>query len=245
MNIFVQLLLVYMTRYPGQKHYLVAVDCIIFGFDGDHLRLLLIKRGFEPEKDKWSLMGGFVQEPESLDEAANRILLRLTGLKEVYMEQLKTFGTIGRDPVERTFSVVYFALIDIHKYETQINKDFQAVWFPINDYPKLIFDHEEMVGLARKRLRYKSSLRPILFELLPEKFTMPQLQNMYEDVYDGVFDKRNFSRKILATDLIIKQKEKDRSSSKRGAYYYKINRKRYEKVFNSSLRLNIMPAFLT
>lgn len=234
-----------MNSYVGQEHFLVAVDCIIFGFDGEHLKLLLIQRGFEPEKGKWSLMGGFVQSKESLDEAANRILFKLTGLKEVYLEQLKTFGNIKRDPVERTMSVVYFALIDIHKYETQINRNFQAGWFPINDYPKLIFDHEEMVELARKRLRYKSSFRPILFELLPEKFTMPQLQNMYEDVYDGVFDKRNFSRKILATDLIIKQKEKDRSSSKRGAYYYKINRKRYEKVFNSSLRLNIMPAFLT
>ncbi|TAN11853.1 MAG: NUDIX hydrolase [Chitinophagaceae bacterium] len=226
-----------MTRYPGQKRFLIAVDCIIFGFDGEHLKLLLIKRGFEPEKGKWSLMGGFVQSEESLDEAANRILRQLTGLEGVYMEQIETLGDPERDPVERTLSVAYFALIDIHQYETHISGEYQAEWFPINKYPKLIFDHSNMVESARKRLRYKASLHPILFELLPEKFTMPQLQYLYEDVYNATFDKRNFSRKILSTNLLMKQKDKDKSASKKGAFYYKLNKRRYNDNFDSFLKL--------
>lgn len=224
------------TRYTKQRHFLVAVDCIIFGFDGNHLKLLLIKRDFEPEKGKWSLMGGFVHSEESPEEAANRILFSLTGLEVVYLEQLETFGHPGRDPVERTFSITYFALIDIHQFEMQINTQYDAGWFPIDKYPKLIFDHSDMVELARKRLRYKASLHPILFELLPEKFTMPQLLDLYEDVYDANFDKRNFSRKVLSTNLMIKQKDKDKSSSKRGAFYYKLNKKKYIASFHAFLK---------
>lgn len=225
-----------MNRYPGQKRYLAAIDCIIFGFDGEHLNLLLIKRGFQPEKGKWSLMGGFAQPNESLNEAANRVLKQLTGLKGVYMEQLEAFGKPKRDPVERTISVSYFALIDIHQYEKQISSDFHADWFRIKKFPKLIFDHSQMVDLARKRLRYKASLHPILFELLPEKFTMPQLQNLYEDIYDTTFDKRNFSRKVLSTDLLLKQKDKDKTSSKKGAFYYKLNKRKYMENFHAFLK---------
>lgn len=226
-----------MYRYPTQKHYLVAVDVIIFGFDGEHLRLLLIKRGFQPEKDKWSLMGGFVQPTETPDQAAERVLKELTGLQGVYLEQLRTFGEINRDPVERTISIAYFAFIDILQYQEHINDNFQAEWFLLSDFPKLIFDHEDMVKLARKQLRYKASLHPILFELLPQKFTMPQLLNLYEDAYDADFDKRNFSRKILSTNLLIKQKDKDKSGSKKGAFYYKLNKKKYTAQFHSFLNL--------
>jgi ADP-ribose pyrophosphatase YjhB (NUDIX family) len=225
-----------MNRYPGQKHYLVAVDCIIFGFDGEHLNLLLIKRGFQPEKSKWSLMGGFIQPKEDADHAAERILKNLTGLEGVYLEQLHAFGHTNRDPVERTISLAYFALIDIHQYEKQISPEFHAEWFPLNKFPKLIFDHTKMVEMARKHLRYKASLHPILFELLPEKFTMPQLQNLYEDVYDTVFDKRNFSRKVISTDLLVKQKDKDKSGSKKGAFYYKLNKRKYAANFHSFLK---------
>lgn len=225
-----------MNRYPGQKHYLVAVDCIIFGFDGEHLKLLLIHRSFEPEKGKWSLMGGFVQPAEDLDQAAKRILGQLTGLEGVYLEQLETFGNPGRDPVERTVSVSYFALIDILRYEKQISDAYHAEWFSLDKFPKLIFDHSKMVELARKRLRYKASLHPILFELLPEKFTMPQLQNLYEDIYDTTFDKRNFSRKVLSTELLIKQSDKDKSASKKGAFYYKLNKRKYAANFHAFLK---------
>ncbi len=225
-----------MNHYPGENHYLVAVDCIIFGFDGNHLKLLLIKRGFEPKKNEWSVMGGFVQLTESLQQSAERILHQLTGLSGVYLEQLHTLGDPQRDPIERTFSVVYFALIDINKYEKQLSNKYKAEWFPFNKFPELIFDHAYMVELASKNLRYKASLHPILFELLPDKFTMRQLQNLYEDIYHTTFDKRNFSRNVLSTDLLIKQKEKDKAGSKKGAFYYKLNKKNYVTNFHAFLK---------
>ncbi|MGZ5246718.1 MAG: NUDIX hydrolase [Flavitalea sp.] len=228
-----------MNKYNKQTRLLVATDCIIFGFDGEELKLLLIKRGFEPEKGKWSLMGGFVQKQETFEEAAQRVLLQLTGLSGVYMEQLHSFSKIDRDPIERTVSVAYFALIDIHKYETQISAEFHAEWFSLSHLPELIFDHQEMVDMAKRKLRYKAALHPLLFELLPEKFTLPKLQSLYESVYETEFDKRNFSRKLLSTSLLVKQKEKERSTSKKGAYYYKLDKRKYQKNLQSFL--NIIP----
>lgn len=228
-----------MNKYSHQTRLLAAIDCIIFGFDGQHLKILLIKRGFEPALNQWSLMGGFVQKSESLETAANRILKQLTGLEGIYLEQLHSFGEPGRDPIERTLSIAYFALIDIHKYEKQISHDYQAEWFNLNERPSLIFDHNEMVKMAREKLKYKAGHHPILFELLPQKFTLPQLQTLYEEIYDTSLDKRNFIRKILSTGLLVKQKEKDKGSSKRGAFYFKLNAKKYEKQFSSFL--NIIP----
>lgn len=224
-----------MTRYSRQTRMLVAVDCIIFGFDGQDLKLLLIKRGFDPEKGKWSLMGGFVQADEALDAAAVRTLNKLTGLDGVYMEQLAAFGTPQRDPMERTLSVAYFALIDINLYKQQLTDEYKAEWFSLRDVPKLIFDHADMVHAAQAMLRYKAAIHPLLFELLPPKFTIPQLQILFEAVYDAGFDKRNFSRKVLSTGLLVKQKEKERASSKRGAFYYKLDKRKYSAKFHAFL----------
>jgi 8-oxo-dGTP diphosphatase len=218
---------------------LMAVDCIIFGFNGDALKILLIKRGFQPEKGNWSLMGGFVQKNESLDQASNRILKQLTGLEGVYLEQLHTFADPQRDPIERTVSVAYFALIDIHKYEQQISDDYHAEWFQLKRLPKLIFDQQDMVEMAKKRIRYKAALHPILFELLPGKFTLPQLQNLYESVFNTTIDKRNFSKRVLATGLLIKLSDKDKTGSKRGAYYYQLNMQNYYAKFQAFL--NFIP----
>ncbi|RQP17521.1 MAG: NUDIX hydrolase, partial [Parapedobacter sp.] len=149
-----------MNKYAKQSPILVAVDCIIFGFDGYDLKLLLIKRGFEPEKNKWSLMGGFVQPNEKPEEAASRVLNQLTGLKNVYMEQVSVFGEPNRDPIERTISITYFALIDIKKYEKQLNDEYRAEWFPLDRIPRLIFDHGKMVEQAKQKLRYKAALHP-------------------------------------------------------------------------------------
>ncbi len=228
-----------MKRYSGQNRILVAVDCIIFGFDGEELKLLLIQRGFEPEKGKWSLMGGFVREYESFENAAYRILNELTGLSGMYMEQLFAFGDPHRDPVERTVSVTYFTLIDIHQYETQINKSYHAEWFSLKTIPPLIFDHSQIIQMAREKLQYKAAFHPVLFELLPEKFTLPQLQMLYEEIYDTIFDKRNFIRKVLASGLLVKQKDKDKEKSKRGAFYYKLDKKKYKTKFYSFL--NFVP----
>lgn len=228
-----------MSQYSGQHRMLVAVDGIIFGFDGKDIKLLLIKRALKPEQNKWSLMGGFLQANETLDDAANRILKQLTGLKGVYMEQLTVFSEISRDPIERTISVNYFALIDIHKYEKQISDDYHAEWFLLSKKPRLIFDHDDMVRQAQKQLRYKAAIHPILLELLPEKFTIPQLQSLYEGVYDTIFDKRNFTRKLMSTGLFIKMSGKDKSNSKKGAFYYKLDKRKYRKKQDSFL--NFVP----
>lgn len=226
-------------KYSNQKRILVAVDCIIFGFDGNEYKLLLIQRGFAPEKEKWSLMGGFVQPEESLDMAAERILAQLTGLKNVYLEQLQAFSKPERDPIERVIAVAYFALIDIKKYQKQINNDFHARWFPMKKLPNLIFDHKEMVDAALNKLRYKAAFHPILFELLPDKFTLPQIQTLYEGLFDTKVDKRNFTRKVLSSKILKKENEKDKSSSKKGAYYYSIDEEVYKDNFENFL--NFIP----
>lgn len=231
-----------MIEYSEQPHYLVAVDCIVFGFDGEHLKILLVKRALEPEINKWSLMGGFIGKEESPDDAANRVLKKNTGLEGVYLEQLQIYGSPDRDPIERTLSVGYFALIDIHKYKNQLNHDFEAKWFLINDRPNLIFDHNQMVADARKKLKYKAAMHPILFEMLPKKFTIPQLHTLFEEVNDTKIDTRNFSRKINSIGILEKLEEKDRLGSKKGAYYFKLDRKNYlekaQKFMNLLPKLN-------
>ncbi|WP_461451587.1 NUDIX hydrolase [Mucilaginibacter sp.] len=226
-----------MSKYANQNRVLQAVDCIVFGFDGDTLKILLIQRGLEPEKGKWSLMGGFVQANESLDQASNRVLKQLTGLDSVYLEQLHTFSDPNRDPIERTVSTAYFALLDINKYQKQLSSDYHPEWFSLKRMPKLIFDHQDMVELAKKRVRYKAALHPILFELLPNRFTIPQLQSLYESVYNTKIDKRNFSKRILATGLLVKQADKDKSGSRRGAFYYQLNMQNYYAKFQAFLNL--------
>jgi len=230
-----------MAKYINQTPVLVAVDCIIFGYDGNELKLLVIKRAIEPVKDKWSLMGGFIGNDEDLDGAAKRILFELTGLHDVYLDQLNAYGSPDRDPIERTVSVVYFALIDINKFSTQINDQYHAEWFKIKEVPELIFDHNDMVKAAMDKIRYQAALHPILFELLPKKFTIPQLQNLYEQVYDSPIDNRNFIRKITASGLLIKQTEKDKSSSRRGAFYFKLDKQKHKAQFQSFLNFISKP----
>ena len=226
-------------QYQTQTKCLVALDSIIFGFDGQELKLLLVKRGIEDEHHTWSLMGGWVQPDESLEQASNRILFELTSLSDIYLEQLHTFGNPMRDPVERTVSVAYFALINVDDYDNKISKNFEAQWFSMQELPQLLFDHSEMVQMAIEHLRYKASQHPIGFELLPEKFTIPQLQKLYEAIFGTELDKRNFSRKLLSTHLLIKLDEKQKGFSKKGAYYYKINEEKYKKQFNTFL--NFLP----
>ncbi|QJW91192.1 NUDIX hydrolase [Spirosoma taeanense] len=218
--------------YQHNARILVALDCIIFGFDGEALKLLLIKRNFEPECGKWSLMGGFLNEDESLEEAARRILYNLTGLQNNYLEQIKTFGAPERDPVERTISVVYYSLVNIADQDITAIQAHNASWISLDDKPKLIFDHDQMVEVALQRLRYKAALHPIGFELLPEKFTVPQLQKLYEAIYNTQLDRRNFSRKIMGTDLLLKTGEKDMTSVTKKAQLYSLNTEKYQKYLD-------------
>lgn len=230
-----------MTKYLNKAQVLVAVDCIIFGFDENELKLLLIKRGFEPEQGKWSLMGGFLRKEENLNSAAERVLHQLTGLNEVYMEQLQVFGAIKRDPVERTVSVAYNALINIHNHDQELVNKFSAEWFPISKIPDLIFDHNQMVTAAINHLRHKVSHQPIGFELLPTKFTMPQLQRLYEAIYETSMDTRNFSKKLLSMGVLVKLQEKQKGHSRKGAFYYQFDQGKYQKSINNGLSFVIKP----
>ncbi|MCU0468699.1 MAG: NUDIX hydrolase [Arcicella sp.] len=222
-----------MNNYPHTNRILVALDCIVFGFDGEEIKLLLIKRNFEPEKGKWSLMGGFLESHEDLEVAANRILYDLTGLKDIYFEEIQTFGKVDRDPVERTLSVCFFALINIHAHDQDSAKAQNAYWINLKNRPELIFDHNQMVTIALERLRYKAALHPIGFELLPEKFTIPQLQKLYEAIYGNPLDRRNFSRKILSTGLLIDTGEKNENSATKKAILYQLDKEKYQKQFNA------------
>ncbi|HMR20472.1 MAG TPA: NUDIX domain-containing protein [Sphingobacterium sp.] len=225
-----------MDFYEKELEILLAVDCIIFGFDGEKIEILLIKRGIEPERNKWSLMGGFVQPQESPEDAASRVLKKLTGLENLYMEQCGVFGDPEREKGKRVVSISYFALIDTQQYQHILSDQYEAKWFPLKHHPQLIFDHEQMIDSARHSLQMKAALYPILFELLPEKFTIPQIVALYEGVYNIELDKRNFSRKLLSSGLLIKLQEKDKENSKKGAFYYKLNTSIYKEKIMSFLR---------
>ena len=215
--------------YSSNPTFYVSVDCIIFGFNEDGLSLLLLKRNFEPAKGEWSLMGGFIQQNESADEAAKRILAELTGLQDVYMEQVYTFGEIHRDPGERVISIAYYALININEYDRELVQKHNAYWMNINELPPLIFDHPQMVEKAQEMMSTKAYTEPIGFNLLPKLFTLSQLQSLYEAIYGEPIDKRNFRKRVAEMDFIEKTDKIDKTGSKRGAALYKFNNKVYHK----------------
>lgn len=228
-----------LNNYNSEDKVLLSVDCIIFGFDNEGLKILLIKRHFEPEKGKWSLMGGFLKKEESLNKAAIRVLNFYTGLQDIYMEQFYAYSEVDRDPVERTISVAYYALINIENHNAELIKNYEAQWFSISNMPKLIFDHDEMVSHAMRRLRYRTSTKPVGFELLPEKFSMRQLLELYEAILDKKLDKRNFISKINSLDILIKLNEKDMLSSRKGSYLYKFDKEKYDAQLLNHFVLNL------
>jgi 8-oxo-dGTP diphosphatase len=227
--------------YSKHPRYFNAVDCIIFGYDitEKELKLLLIKRSFEPARGQWSLAGGFVQQNESLDDAACRILCSLTGLSDLYMEQLFTYGETGRDPGARVISTAYFALIAMHELDPAIHKKNGAHWRSLSNLPELIFDHHKMVERALCELVDTVKVRPVGFELLPEKFTLVQLQNLYEAIYQKHIDKRNFRKKIFSMTLLEKQEDKERETSKKGAWYYRFNEEKYKELTRNGFFFNL------
>jgi ADP-ribose pyrophosphatase YjhB (NUDIX family) len=228
-----------LNNYSAEDKVLLSVDCIIFGFDNEGLKILLIKRDFEPEKGKWSLMGGFLKKHESLNNAAIRVLNLYTGLQDIYMEQLYAYSEVDRDPVERTISVAYYALINIENHNADLIKNYHAQWFGISKMPKLIFDHDEMVNHAVRRLRYRTSTKPVGFELLPEKFSMRQLLELYEAILDKELDKRNFISKINSLDILVKLNEKDMMSSRKGSYLYMFDKEKYDAKLLNHFVLNL------
>jgi 8-oxo-dGTP diphosphatase len=215
-------------KYP---HPAVTVDAVVFGFDDADLKLLLVQRLAQPFKGQWALPGGFVQMHESLDQGVRRELAEETGIDRLYLEQLYTFGEPERDPRERVISVAYYALVKLNAYHVVAASDASEVaWFAVADLPKLAFDHEKIVETALRRVKAKIRYEPIGFELLPEKFTLSDLQRLYETLLEEPLDKRNFRKKILATDLLVPLDEYQQDVAHRAAQFYRFNRARYEQL---------------
>lgn len=220
------------TFYNDCDRFIVSVDCVIFGLSNGRLNLLLTRRAFEPEKGRWSLMGGFVKNNESVDAAARRVLYNLTGLDNVYMQQVGTFGQVDRDPGARVISVAYCALVNFNDHDRVRVTSHNAMWVEINQIPKLGFDHEEMVDSALKMIKQRMAVEPIAFSLLPTYFTLTQLQQLYEIVTGENIDKRNFRKRIAENDCIEKTDFIDKQSSRRGAAMYRYNATLYKGKFN-------------
>lgn len=207
-------------KYNTEQKILVAVDCTIFGFDSKDLKLLLFRRKVAPLQGYWSLIGAFLQNDLSIIDGAKRILQESTGVKDIYLEQLKTYGSVERDPVERVISVGFYSLIKIDELDIQSVADYDAKWFNINEIPDLILDHGTMVQDAISALQLKARHKPIGFNLLPDYFTLPQLQALYESIYQSKRDSRNFRKKVLSLNILEKTDRKDKTGSKKGAYLY-------------------------
>lgn len=208
------------TYYQQQDRLYISVDCIIFGLDEGSVKLLLVKRDFEPHKGEWSLMGGFVHYDESVDEAAQRVLKTLTGLDGIYMEQVNTFGAVNRDPGERVVSVAYCALLNLENTDHSILKDYNALWVDYDEIPSLCMDHNEMIQHAMNKIRHKMRTEPVVFQLLPQRFTLTQLQHLYETMLGIKIDKRNFRRRALENHCIVSTDYVDKENSRRGARLY-------------------------
>ncbi len=207
----------------------LTVDCVVFGLDEGELKILLIQRKLDPFKGQWALPGGFVEMDETLDEAARRELEEETGVKDLFLEQLYTFSGVDRDPRERVVSVAYYALVNLDEHPTTAASDAEQVgWFSAFDLPALAFDHAEVYATALKRLQGKLRYEPLGFELLPQKFTLSQLQQLYETVLNQALDKRNFRKKILKMDLLLDTGEKQQNVSHRAAQLYQFDEAKYQ-----------------
>jgi 8-oxo-dGTP diphosphatase len=209
----------------------LTVDCVVFGLDKEDLKIMLIKRKLQPFQGKWALPGGFVHIDEPLEKAALRELKEETGIEKVFLEQLYTFGDVKRDPRERVVTVAYYALVNLWEHKIQATTDAErAAWFSIDDLPVLAFDHEQIIETALQRLKGKVRYQPIGFELLPNKFTLPQLQKLYEIVLDEKFDKRNFRKKILSMSLLVDLDEVEEDVAHRAARLYRFDEGKYEQL---------------
>lgn len=218
----------------------LTVDCVVFGLDEAQLRVMLIQRGRQPFEGTWALPGGFVRVDESVDDAARRELAEETGLHDVYLEQLYTFGEVRRDPRERVVSVAYYALVNLADHPARAATDARdAAWFAVNDVPTLAFDHATILATASERLRGKVRYQPIGFELLPAKFTLSQLQNLYELVLERELDKRNFRKRVLAMGLLIETDETEQDVAHRAARLYRFDERKYQRLVKAGFNFEI------
>lgn len=218
------------TTYSHPDTFLVSVDCIVLGFDATELKILTFKRTLPPYEGNKSLLGGFVNANESVNDAVQRVLHKLTGIESLFMEQVGTYGNIDRDPGGRVISVAYYALINMEDYDTSLLEKYDATWIPIADRHHLIMDHQQMVNDAIAILRRRAATFDVGFNLLPDKFTLTQLQALYEAIYSEPLDKRNFRKKVLSLDILNRLDEKDKLHSRKGAYFYTLSEEYVEKL---------------
>lgn len=218
----------------------LTVDCAIFGFAGGDLNVLLIERALPPFEGAWALPGGFVRMDESVDDAARRELSEETGLRHVYLEQLYTFGAPDRDPRGRVVTVAYFALVKMGSEKLRATTDARsAKWFPVDDVRELAFDHKEILAKAIQRLKSKVRYEPIGFELLPEKFTLRELQHLYEVALGTEIDKRNFRRKILGMGLVLPLNEFEKDVRHRAAELHRFDADRYRELHTKGFNFEL------
>ncbi|HLO48597.1 MAG TPA: NUDIX domain-containing protein [Kamptonema sp.] len=209
----------------------LTVDCVVFGLDRDQiLKIMLIQRKLPPFEGQWALPGGFVRLEETLEAAARRELREETSIENVFLEQLYTFGDVDRDPRDRIVTVAYYALINLLEHRIEAKTDATgAAWFPTTKKPPLPFDHEQILATALARLKSKVRYEPIGFELLPKKFSLTQLQKLYETILEQELDKRNFRKKILNMELLVALNETEQNVSHRAARLYKFDEHKYRK----------------
>jgi ADP-ribose pyrophosphatase YjhB (NUDIX family) len=226
--------------YSREDRLLVSVDCIILGFQDKEINVLIVKRKFNPLKGGRSLMGGFVRKNESLNETVARVVAEYTGVENVYMEQVGAYGEVNRDPGGRVVSVVYYALIDMHQFDEQLKDRHSTEWVNTKNVGLLILDHRQFLDDSLRHLRLQSTTHPVGFNLLPEQFTLPQLQSLYEAIYAHGLDKRNFRKKVLEMGVLERLDKKDKSSSKRGAFYYRFNKEKYDYLVENGLDVSFI-----
>ena len=218
----------YLYEYPRPA---VTTDCVIFGFDEDELKVLLIERDIEPYKGFWALPGGFIDINEDAETCARRKLREETALENIYIEQLFTFSSVDRDPRYRVISIAYYALVKLSDYSARAGSCVGHVkWFPLSKIPILAFDHAEILETAKQRLKGKIKYQPVGFELLPEKFTLPELHRLYEIVLETSIDRRNFRKKMLGFNLLIDHNEFVKGAPNRAAKIYSFNKRKYEEL---------------
>ena len=227
----------YTYEYPRAA---LTVDCVVFGLDEQELKVMLIQRGLPPFEGKWALPGGFVRLEETLDEAARRELEEETGLSKIFLEQLYTFSELDRDPRERIVSVAYYALVNLRDHQVHAATDARdAAWFGVHDVPSLAFDHAGILRAALERLRGKLRYQPVGFELLPKKFTLSQLQHLYELVLERQLDKRNFRKRVLAMDLIEETDEVQQDVAHRAARLYRFDERKYRRLAKAGFHFEL------
>ncbi len=209
--------------YTVNQKILITVDCIILGFDGEQLKVLLTRKELSAGQSTWSVLGTFIQPEETSEDAASRLVYQVTTRTNVYIEQLHTFSAVDRDPTARVISIVYFALTNVTDFNEQVQLPCETKWFSLHELPLMMLDHRDMIIKTHARLKEKLVTDALGFELLPKKFTISQLKSLFEAVYGSPLDRRNLIKKMHSLGILKKLREKEKTSSRKGAFYYVFN----------------------